>query len=138
MVWERPRVRFSEALCSLGLVRYVDMYGGTDDEGRGDWLEWDQFYHLMEAAEWQHSPAAMAAMEEDYEQTIGAMEADEMAVEWLREYAKGWPPWYLRYHRRPVGRCSSPIDSWEHGKLRVGSDGGSASNGQPVNGLASR
>ena len=34
----------------------------------------------MEAAEWQHSPAAMAAMAEDYEQTIGAMEADEMAV----------------------------------------------------------
>ena len=50
VVWERPRVRFSEALCSLGLVRYVDMYGGTDDDGRGDWLEWDQFYHLMEAA----------------------------------------------------------------------------------------
>ena len=45
---------------------------------------------------------------------------------------------YLRYHRRPVGRCSSPIDSWEHGKLRVGSDGGSASTGQPVNGLALR
>ena len=39
VVWERPNVRFSEALCSLGLVRYVDMYGGTDDEGRGDWLE---------------------------------------------------------------------------------------------------
>ena len=31
-------------------------------------------------------------MAEDYEQTVGAMEADEMAVEWLREYAKGWPP----------------------------------------------
>ena len=56
VVWERPSVRFSEALCSLGLVRYVDMYGGTDDDGRGDWLEWDQFYHLMEAAAWQHSP----------------------------------------------------------------------------------
>ena len=83
-MWERPRVRFSEALCSLGLVRYVDMYGGTNDEGLGDWLEWDEFYHLMEAAEWQHSPAAMAAMAEDYEQTVGAMEADEMAVEWLR------------------------------------------------------
>ena len=39
VVWERPNVRLSEALCSLGLVRYVDMYGGTDDEGRGDWLE---------------------------------------------------------------------------------------------------
>ena len=40
VVWERPNVRFSEALCSLGLVRYVDMYGGTDEEGVGYWLEW--------------------------------------------------------------------------------------------------
>ena len=46
----------------------------------------------MEAAEWQHGPAAMAAMAADYGQTVQAMEADEMAVEWLREYAKGWPP----------------------------------------------
>ena len=39
VVWERPNVRFSEALCSLGLVRYVDMFGGTDDDGRGGCLE---------------------------------------------------------------------------------------------------
>ena len=36
------------------------------------------------------------------------------------------------YHRRPVGRCKGPIDSWKHGKLRVRSDGGSASTDQPV------
>ena len=39
-MWERPNIRFSAVLCSLGLVRYVDMYGGSDENGRGAWLEW--------------------------------------------------------------------------------------------------
>ena len=34
------------------------------------------------------------------------------------------PTLSLQYHRRPAGQCSSPIDSWKHGKLRVGSNGG--------------
>lgn len=39
----------------------------------------------------------------------------------------------LRYHRRPAGRCSSPIDSWKHGKLGVGSNEGATSTDQLVN-----
>ena len=37
VVWERPGVRFSPELCALGLWRYVDAFGGTDAEGRGQW-----------------------------------------------------------------------------------------------------
>ena len=46
-------------------------------------------------------------------------------------------PLCLRYHRRPVRRCEGLIDSWRHGKLRVGLDGGGGgSTDQPVNELA--
>ena len=33
-------------------------------------------------------------------------------------------PLLLRYHRRPVGLCRGLIDSWKHGRLRVGANGG--------------
>ena len=35
VVWERPGVPWSGWLCGLGLVRFVDVFGGTNSKGVG-------------------------------------------------------------------------------------------------------
>ena len=91
VLWERPGVVWSEALCGLGLVRFVDVYGGTDEDGVGFWMAFEDMYRVYEDAAWQRGTAGLARLRREYDDLLRALEVDPSAVEWLTEYAKGWP-----------------------------------------------
>ena len=75
-MWERPGVRFSPELCALGLWRYVDAFGGTDAEGRGQWLTWAEFYRRLGDAADGYGPSRLATVGKAYGLVLVALNSD--------------------------------------------------------------